>query len=157
MAHPLLYVHGFRMLLSFVLSDESTKSTKLNRIQKFSVRTQFFVRMTSCTKLKIFLPVLIFLFFFFYSILFFLTRWQSAMRPVSSFFSRKTPGSKSGELNKAQIFRNQLSQPSFVLFSVAWRRLCRLSNIVLSVCLSVCLSLSLSLSLSLLVFLRVMK
>ena len=38
-SHTLLYVHGFRMLLNFVLSAESTKSTKLNRVRKF-VRLQ---------------------------------------------------------------------------------------------------------------------
>ena len=39
-SHTLLYVHGFRMLLNFVLSAESTKSTKLNRVRKF-LRLQY--------------------------------------------------------------------------------------------------------------------
>ena len=39
-AHTLLYVHGFRMLLNFVRSAESTKSTKLNRVRKF-LRLQY--------------------------------------------------------------------------------------------------------------------
>ena len=34
-SHTLLYGHGFRMLLNFVLSAESTKSTKLNWLRKF--------------------------------------------------------------------------------------------------------------------------
>ena len=39
-SHTLLYMHGFRMLLNFVLSAESTKSTKLNRVRKF-LRLQY--------------------------------------------------------------------------------------------------------------------
>ena len=38
--HTLLYMHGFRMLLNFVFSAESTKSTKLNRVRKF-LRLQY--------------------------------------------------------------------------------------------------------------------
>ena len=34
-SHTLLYLHGFRMLLHFVLSAESTKRTKLNCVRKF--------------------------------------------------------------------------------------------------------------------------
>ena len=34
-SHTLLHVHGFRMRLNFVLSAESMKSTKLNRVRKF--------------------------------------------------------------------------------------------------------------------------
>ena len=33
--HALVYVHGFRMLLNFVLSAKSTKYTKLNRVRKY--------------------------------------------------------------------------------------------------------------------------
>ena len=40
MSHTLLNVHGFRMLLNFVLPAKSTKSTKLNRVRKF-LRLQY--------------------------------------------------------------------------------------------------------------------
>ena len=34
-SHALVCMHGFRLLLNFVLSAKSTKYTKLNRVQKF--------------------------------------------------------------------------------------------------------------------------
>ena len=39
-SHALIYVHGFRMQLNFVLSAKSTKYTKLNRVRKF-LRLQY--------------------------------------------------------------------------------------------------------------------
>ena len=44
----LVYVYGFRMLLNFILSAKSTKSTNLNCVRKF-VRLQYPVKLGACT------------------------------------------------------------------------------------------------------------